>query len=109
MNKCEKHNLDFVRNCPLCDLDGQPPIRVQPVVIPRRLELRKLKRWPTLARHLAGKMVRIWSGEWDSWWRPDGCGYTTNETEAGIYKFEDAVTRSYHAGPEKRIEYVEAV
>ena len=75
---------------------------------PRRLELQKLKRWPKLARHLQGRKVRIWSGEWGSWWRPGGNGYTCDSSEAGIFVFEDALARSRHAGPEKQIEYVEA-
>ena len=32
MNKCQKHNRDFEEFCPLCHLEEQPPIRVQPVV-----------------------------------------------------------------------------
>jgi hypothetical protein len=89
--------------------EGAAAVRVQPLVIPRIVELRKLKRWPTLERHLKGKKVRIYSGEWMAWWRPDGAGYTTIKAEAGIYDFDDAVKRSHHAGPEKRIKYIEAV
>lgn len=32
MNKRQKHNRDFEEFCPLCHLEEQPPIRVQPVV-----------------------------------------------------------------------------
>lgn len=68
--------------------------------------LRKLKRWPTLRRNWIGRTVRIWSGEWSSWWRYGGYGYTTDSTEAGVFSFEEAEGKSHHAGPEKQIEYV---
>jgi hypothetical protein len=52
-----------------------------------------------------GKMVRIWSGEWQAWWRPKSCGYTNDITQAGIYTFQEAWATSAHCGPEKRIIY----
>jgi len=73
---------------------------------PGGILLKKIKRWPTVRRHLVGRQVRIWSGEWDAWWRPCGHGYTTDILQAGIFEFEDAEQQSHHAGPEKRIEYV---
>jgi hypothetical protein len=75
------------------------------VVIP----LRRIKRWPTLKRHLEGRRVRIYSREWMLWWRENGAGYTDVPTEAGVYEFEDAFLRSGHCGPEKGIEYETAV
>lgn len=53
----------------------------------------------------AGRQVRIWSGEWRAWWRPNSCGYTDDVAQAGVYSFEDAWATSSHCGPEKRIVY----
>lgn len=72
------------------------------------VRLVKLKRWPSLARFLSGKLVRIWSEEWLAWWRPDGAGYTSDLAGAGIYTFEDAFNRSSHCDPSKGICYVPA-
>lgn len=69
------------------------------------MKLAKLKRWPTLKRHLAGQFVRIFSHEWGAYWRADYSGYTPKRDEAGIYKFEDALEHTFHCGPEKGIEY----
>ena len=49
--------------------------------------------------------VLIWSNEWHAYWRSNGCGYTTDMSQAGIYKFGDAVGRTRHCGPEKKIQY----
>ena len=35
-------------------------------------------------------LVKIWSFEHDAWWRPNSCGYTTAETEAGLYPRDQA-------------------
>ncbi|MCY1533669.1 hypothetical protein D9M68_690090 [compost metagenome] len=48
---------------------------------------------------------RIWSGEWHLYWRPDGCGYTEDVEQAGIYRLDDAIRRSGHCGPGKKITY----
>ncbi len=72
---------------------------------PDREHLERLKRWPSLKRHWAGKQVRIYSNQWESYWRPEAAGYTTEEAQAGVYLFEDAWARSSHAGPEKMITY----
>ena len=57
------------------------------------------------ARRFRGRDVRIWSAEHRLYWRPNGQGYTSDRSEAGVYKFEDAVRRTRHCGPEKRIFY----
>lgn len=80
--------------------------RVQPPLV---IPLRRIKRWPTLKRHLAGKRVKIYSREWALWWRENAAGYTHVPMEAGVYEFEDALARSQHCGPEKGIEYEEVL
>lgn len=49
--------------------------------------------------------VRIWSGEWQSYWRANGCGHTTDINEAGIYTLDSAISYSGHCDPSKKIEY----
>lgn len=51
------------------------------------------------------KLVRIWSGEWRLYWRPNGAGYTPDSGEAGVYTLADAIQRTRHCGPEKHIVY----
>lgn len=53
----------------------------------------------------AQREVRIWSAEHGCWWRPGGAGYTQHIEAAGIYTFSDALSRSEHAGAEKKIFY----
>ena len=47
--------------------------------------------------------VYIWSNQWRSYWRPNGCGYTKNVDEAGVYSIDDAWASVKHCGPEKLI------
>jgi hypothetical protein len=47
--------------------------------------------------------VRIWSAEHCAFWRPKGCGYTTQLAEAGRWWIGDAFAKTRHCGPEKRI------
>ncbi|RVT91438.1 hypothetical protein EOD42_22545 [Rhodovarius crocodyli] len=55
---------------------------------------------------LAGRLVRIWSGEHRAYWRDGGHGYTDNRrVEAWLLPFEDAYARVKHCGPEKRIAF----
>jgi hypothetical protein len=54
---------------------------------------------------LAGKRVRIWSGQWGLWWRSGANGYTSSPAAAGIYTFEEAWACTSHCGPEKRIAF----
>lgn len=61
-----------------------------------------LKTWKTEHGH---RLVRIWSGEWNSYWRPSRSGYTTDVAQAGVYRLDDAIDASGHCGPEKRIVY----
>ena len=64
-----------------------------------------MKYWPSLCERWRGKQVRIWSGQWEAYWRPNGAGYTTDGLEAGVYDFSEALARTSHCGPEKRIEF----
>ena len=73
-----------------------------------RRTLHGLKTKGTLAKWRAERgqrLVRIWSGEWQCWWRANGCGYTTDVSEAGIYTFDEAVKFSGHCSHEKGIAY----
>lgn len=36
------------------------------------------------------KHFLIWSIEHNAWWRPDECGYTKRNDQAGVYSQEDA-------------------
>ena len=84
----------------------KPAVVLHAVVRPRRMvELTKLKRWPTLKRHLLGKRVRIFSAEWSMFWRENGNGYTPHQEDAWVTTFEHAWDVSHHAGPEKKLRY----
>lgn len=50
--------------------------------------------------------VRIWSGQWSMYWRPDRCGYTNKIEEAGLYKIQDAWNAVSHVGIEKKITFI---
>lgn len=69
-----------------------------------RESLERLMRWPGLRRHI-GDTVRIYSREHNAYWRQNACGYTIQRDEAGIYTLDDAIARTRHCGPEKRIQY----
>jgi hypothetical protein len=49
--------------------------------------------------------VRIHSGQWGAYWGANGCGYTNNPDDIGIYDIEDAWSRVSHCGIEKRISF----
>src|SRR4051812_46871407 len=57
---------------------------------------------------MSGKRVLIYSREHQAFWRPNGCGYVGGRDGAGVYRFEDAWSRTRHCGPEKKIMFVEA-
>jgi hypothetical protein len=50
-------------------------------------------------------VVRIWSREHGSWWRPDGHGYTNLPARAWQLPLGEAWRRTSHCGPEKGIEF----
>jgi hypothetical protein len=53
----------------------------------------------------SGKPVRIWSAQWNKYWRPDAQGYTTKPDEALVVPFEEAYRLTWHCGCEKQIVY----
>lgn len=68
-----------------------------------RINLEVLKDNHELRNELNNETVRIWTDEWNSWYRKEYCGYTIDIREAGIYKLEDAYNHIGHAGPEKQL------
>jgi len=74
-----------------------------------RDKLEELKKDPAHVKALSDPDMEwycmIWSGEHMAWWGPKARGYTTDEYDAGVYKFIDAWNISNHAGPEKQIEF----
>lgn len=61
-----------------------------------------LRKW---AEEQGDRLVWIYSREWSAYWRPNGSGYTASVEQAGVYTLADAIKRSGHCGPEKRIVY----
>ena len=53
--------------------------------------------------------VRIWSGQWEGWWRYEGRGYTDSIVVAWVLPIEDAWKQVEHCGPEKKVYLCEAV
>lgn len=49
-------------------------------------------------------LVTIYSGEHCAYWGENGGGYTSAQY-AGVHTREDAIRRTSHCGPEKRIEF----
>lgn len=70
-----------------------------------RISLNEIKLNPDLKKGMHGKPVFIWSNEHKMWWKPNAAGYTDDRSMAGVYKFEEALSASFHAGPEKEIWY----
>jgi len=55
------------------------------------------------------KKFHIWSEEHLAFWRPEGLGYTVDESEAGKWYLDDAWKLTEHCGKEKQIQYVEVL
>lgn len=71
-----------------------------------RVCLETLKENRSLWASLVERRVRIWQGDHGgAWWRPPANGYTTIQSEAAVYDFEDAWSRCSHCGPEKQISF----
>lgn len=49
--------------------------------------------------------VRIYSKQWQMFWRENRSGYTNHPENAGIYDIEDAYKATSHCGEEKGIEF----
>jgi hypothetical protein len=47
--------------------------------------------------------VRIWSTEWQAYWRPKGQGYTARASDAWILSLREALRQTETCGSEKRI------
>ena len=69
-----------------------------------RETLERIKRWPKLMSRF--EFVRIYSAEWESFWRGKGNGYTPDPLESKVWKAKEAFERTQHCGPEKRIQFV---
>lgn len=72
----------------------------------RRYRLKDLKRKNCKIRDRQDIQVYIFSGQWRSFWRPDGSGYTRNISDAGVYTLAEAYRRTSHCGPEKEIYFL---
>lgn len=72
----------------------------------KQLTLEHLKSHPEKLKQF--NTVRIWSGEWQAYWRAKGCGYTDDISQAGLYDIEDAYERVRHCGREKKIKLINA-
>jgi hypothetical protein len=48
--------------------------------------------------------VHIYSGEHNTYWRPNGNGYTLNVAEAGVWPRKEAEARIKGSGPEKKLK-----
>lgn len=71
-----------------------------------RETLERIKRWPQLKNRF--HLVRIYSAEWSAYWRGTGQGYTSCKSASTIMTIDDALERTRHCGPEKRIQYIDA-
>ncbi len=74
-----------------------------------RYDIHKLKTYKhsTLLR-LAKKSpeVLIWNNRYEAYWRPNGCGYTKDSAQAGIFGFTAAYAATMHVDKTHRIELV---
>lgn len=44
-----------------------------------------------LGKKFRGKKVRIWSGQWDAYWKSNHCGYTSEISVAGLYDIREGI------------------
>lgn len=51
------------------------------------------------------RQVNIYSGQHAAYWRADAKGYSADIKGAGVYTLSDAIYRTLHCGPEKRIKF----
>lgn len=68
-----------------------------------KVRLEEVKQNPNSYKDMYGKNVFIWSEEHKMWWRPNSQGYTTEISDAGVYKFEQALATTFTCGTEKGI------
>jgi len=71
-----------------------------------RETLERIKRWPQLVSRFPH--VRIFSAEHSAFWRGEGNGYTEFASVSKVWLCKDAVARTRHCGPEKKIQFVQA-
>ncbi len=76
-----------------------------PAIIKFSRQLRSFQRRPEWAVKYNGREVLIRSREHGAWWRTNACGYSLELSGAGVYLFEDALDRTNHCGPEKKIQF----
>lgn len=81
---------------------------VLPGEIVRHLRPMQRRGGERIRAKLSGKRVLIYSREHGAFWRSNGCGYVTTRNGAGVYRFDDAWSRTRHCGPEKKIMFLEA-
>ncbi len=72
----------------------------------RKETLERMKAYPGLRKKWSDQWVFIWSAEHNAFWRSNCCGYTTNQSDAGIYLFSKAYENTSHCDFSKRIEFV---
>lgn len=118
---CDRFKPGTDQNCPIANATYQNCIRYGlttpvfecPMFNPNKkphhgqaIRLEDVKANDELRSSMLGLKVLIRSSEHDCFWLENGCGYTSNAWDAGIYDFEDAFDHTKHYGPEKGIEFV---
>lgn len=58
-----------------------------------------------LVKNNPGQKVYIYSGEWNSYWRANACGYTNSPNEVGVYEIEEAWNCVSHVDISKKISF----
>ncbi len=67
--------------------------------------LERITRWPSLLSRFP--RVRIYSAEHCAFWRGTGQGYTGSPKESQVWAIGDAVKRTKHCCPKKKIQFIE--